>query len=222
MLITLLNDGCLLTIGYDRTVASVRPQRWNLPVLFISACTLSAVACGASLFLLWCALEGWSEEYYEDSVFHKLGLPQLNQGKIITMLYLQVSVSNFLTLFSSRTGSKFFFMMAPGLVLLVGATISLFVSTMVASFWRASSPGGIFTYGLAYGDKRSDRLWPLWIWIYCVSCWFVQDVIKVLLHLFLKKVDAFGYVSAAAATSSAAENHTVKRNEPDEPNAEEV
>eukprot|EP00796_Vickermania_ingenoplastis_P010436 gene10437-biopygen7420 len=57
MLITLLNDGCLLTIGYDRTVANQIPQRWNLPVLFTSACTLSAVACGGSLLLL-CALEG--------------------------------------------------------------------------------------------------------------------------------------------------------------------
>eukprot|EP00796_Vickermania_ingenoplastis_P010429 gene10429-biopygen7414 len=70
MLITLLNDGCLLTIGYDRTVANQIPQRWNLPVLFTSACTLSAVACGGSLLLLWCALEG-----VEQRVLPRLCLP---------------------------------------------------------------------------------------------------------------------------------------------------
>lgn len=201
MLITLLNDGCLLTIGYDRTVASAIPQRWNLPVLFTSACILSAVACGGSLLLLWCALEGWSNAYYHESVFHSLGLPQLEQGKIVTMLYLQVSVSNFLTLFCSRTGGRFFFTVMPGLVLLIGAFISLLVTSMIASFWQKSFLGGVLTRGLAYGDGRSNHLWPLWVWIFCVVWWILQDTIKVTAHLIMYRFDVFGYVSKAQCTS---------------------
>lgn len=197
MLITLLNDGCLLTIGYDRTVASALPQRWNLPVLFTSACTLSSVACCSSLLLLFLALRGWSNAYYEDSVFKSLGLPQLEQGKIVTMLYLQVSVSNFLTLFSARTGGRFFFTVPPGIILLIGAFLSLLITTLIASFWRESSPGGVLTAGLAYGDKRSDRLWPLWVWMYCIVWWFVQDIVKVVVHSFMYRFDIFGYVSSA-------------------------
>ena len=34
MLITLLNDGTLISIGYDNTNPSKVPERWNLPVLF--------------------------------------------------------------------------------------------------------------------------------------------------------------------------------------------
>lgn len=221
MLITLLNDGCLLTIGYDNTVASQIPQRWNLPVLFLSASTLSAVACGGSLLLLWCALEGWSNAYYHDSVFHSLGLPQLEQGKIVTMLYLQVSVSNFLTLFCSRTGGRFFFTVMPGIVLLIGAFISLFVTSMVASFWRRSSPGGVLTYGLAYGDGgRSNHLWPLWVWIFCLIWWMGQDCIKVLVHLIMYRFDIFGYVSKAQCTSGLRSHEPIEGTDHENANSE--
>jgi H+-transporting ATPase len=45
MLITLLNDGTLISIGYDTVHASPLPQRWNLPVLFTIASVLGMVAC---------------------------------------------------------------------------------------------------------------------------------------------------------------------------------
>ena len=32
MLITLLNDGTLISIGYDNVTPSQRPERWNLKV----------------------------------------------------------------------------------------------------------------------------------------------------------------------------------------------
>ncbi|KAH9589398.1 hypothetical protein LSM04_008094 [Trypanosoma melophagium] len=197
MLITLLNDGCLMTIGYDRVVPSKLPQRWNLPVVFTSAIILAAVACASSLMLLWVALQGYGDETYPNSWFHSLGLAQLPQGKVVTLLYLKISISDFLTLFSSRTGGEWFFKMAPGLVLFIGAIISLFVSSMVASFWHESRPDGLLTEGLAWGSKRSEKLLPLWVWIYCIIWWFIQDIVKVLAHLFMEWVDLFGCVSKA-------------------------
>ncbi|PBJ70409.1 P-type H+-ATPase [Trypanosoma cruzi cruzi] len=197
MLITLLNDGCLMTIGYDRVVPSKLPQRWNLPVVFTIAIILAAVACGSSLMLLWIALEGWSDETYPNSWFKALGLAQLKQGKVVTLLYLKISISDFLTLFSSRTGGRWFFTMAPGLVLLIGAIISLFVSSMVASFWHKSRPDGLLTEGLAWGDTNSERLLPLWVWIYCIVWWLIQDAVKVGAHKLMEWMDLFGCVSRA-------------------------
>ncbi|PBJ70408.1 P-type H+-ATPase [Trypanosoma cruzi cruzi] len=197
MLITLLNDGCLMTIGYDRVVPSKLPQRWNLPVVFTIAIILAAVACGSSLMLLWIALEGWSDETYPNSWFKALGLAQLKQGKVVTLLYLKISISDFLTLFSSRTGGRWFFTMAPGLVLLIGAIISLFVSSMVASFWHTSRPDGLLTEGLAWGDTNSERLLPLWVWIYCIVWWLIQDAVKVGAHKLMEWMDLFGCVSRA-------------------------
>ncbi|KEG14181.1 proton motive ATPase 1 [Trypanosoma grayi] len=197
MLITLLNDGCLMTIGYDRVLPVPLPEQWNLRYTFAGAIILAAVACGSSLLLLWIALEAWSDSSYPDSWFHELGVPQLKQGKVVTLLYLKISIFDLLTLFSSRTGGRFFFTMAPGLVLLIGAIISLFVSSMAASFWHESRPDGLLTEGLAWGSASYEKLLPLWVWIYCVVWWIIQEIVKVVLHVIMQAVDLFGCVSEA-------------------------
>ncbi|CBZ25656.1 putative P-type H+-ATPase [Leishmania mexicana MHOM/GT/2001/U1103] len=129
-----------------------------------------------------------------------LGLAQLPQGKLVTMLYLKISISDFLTLFSSRTGGHFFFHMAPSPILFCGAIISLLVSTMAASFWHKSRPDNVLTEGLAWGQTNAERLLPLWVWIYCIVWWLVQDVVKVLAHICMDAVDLFGCVSEASGS----------------------
>ena len=53
MIITLLNDGTLIAVGYDRVVPSRMPNRWNLKILFIVSSALAAVAGLSSLLFLW-------------------------------------------------------------------------------------------------------------------------------------------------------------------------
>eukprot|EP00122_Pirum_gemmata_P015184 Pgem_evm1s14187 len=74
MLITILNDGTLISIGYDNVKPSSRPEKWNLKVLFIVSTVLGAVACLSSLLLLHWALEGNSDP---NGVWRKIGLPAL-------------------------------------------------------------------------------------------------------------------------------------------------
>jgi hypothetical protein len=57
MLITLLNDGALISVGYDHVVASPIPEQWNIIRLFIVATVMGAVAMGSSLLLLAAALD---------------------------------------------------------------------------------------------------------------------------------------------------------------------
>jgi H+-transporting ATPase len=52
MLITLLNDGTLIAIGYDNVTPTDDPARWNLPFLLTIGCVLASVACISSLILL--------------------------------------------------------------------------------------------------------------------------------------------------------------------------
>lgn len=78
MLITLLNDGTLITIAYDRVTPSPRPEKWNLPVLFVTSGVLAAVACGSSLLLLWGALDSNNP----DGWFASWGLPGLQYGQV--------------------------------------------------------------------------------------------------------------------------------------------
>jgi H+-transporting ATPase len=95
MLITLLNDGTLIAIGYDSVNPAPKPEKWNLPVLFISGGVLAAVACASSLLLLCLLLESWDES----GAMYQMGMGKLVYGQVITAMYLKVSVSDFLTLF---------------------------------------------------------------------------------------------------------------------------
>ena len=86
MLITLLNDGTLISIGYDYVNPSPRPEKWNLRALFVTSASLGGVACLSSLLLLWGALDS----HNPNGLFAAFNLPSLEYGKITTLIYLKV------------------------------------------------------------------------------------------------------------------------------------
>jgi H+-transporting ATPase len=180
MLITLLNDGTLITIAYDYAEASSTPNRWNLPALFVASSTLGAVSCGSSLLLLFLLLDSWNPSGFLQS----LGMDGLQYGQVITSIYLKVSVSDFLTLFSARTGHRFFFQVKPAPMLLLGAFLALLLSSLLALFWPASYQDGIQVEGL-----QSNAGLFAFVWIYCLVFWLFQDVMKVLVFKWMYKTD---------------------------------
>ena len=82
---------------------------------------MAAVACLSSLLLLWFLLDSWNYA----SVFQTFGLGGVSYGQVTTAIYLKVSVSDFLTLFSARTGGDFFWATAPSPILLIAGGIAL-------------------------------------------------------------------------------------------------
>ncbi|EFJ47104.1 hypothetical protein VOLCADRAFT_105176 [Volvox carteri f. nagariensis] len=199
MLITLLNDGTLISIGYDHVKPTTMPEKWNLPALFVVSIVLGMVACGSSLLLLWAALDSWNP----DGIFHKWGIGRMSYGKITTMIYLKVSVSDFLTLFSARTHDGFFWSSKPSPVLMCAALLALSISTILACVWPKGQTDHTPTEGLAYGDYT---LMPLWIWIYCIFWWFVQDALKVLTYWVMHKLNLFDINSALVVNKRDATN----------------
>lgn len=188
MLITLLNDGTLISIGYDNVKPSHYPEKWNLPALFAISSILGAVACGSSLLLLWAALDSWNPE----GIFQKWGIGAMPYGKITTMVYLKVSVSDFLTLFSARTHEGFFWSAKPSPILLCAAMTALSISTILACAWPEGKTDHIYTEGLARkSDISNYTLMPLWIWIYCIVWWWIQDALKVLGYYLMHKYNWF-------------------------------
>merc|ERR1711967_2254 len=159
MLITLLNDGTLITIGYDLAVAPKTPPTWNLPFLFSMAFVQAFVAMISSINLLYILLHSWDE----GSMMRQLGLGGISYGKITASIYLKVSVSDFLTLFSARAGGDWFFMVKPAPILLCGAMIALSCSTMFAMFWPKSYPDGIQTEGLVRSPPYMLEVF-VWSW----------------------------------------------------------
>jgi H+-transporting ATPase len=173
IIITVINDGTLISIGYDHAVASQFPERWVLPVLFIVATSLGAIACFSSLLWLWWCLDSWNP----DGVFQKWGIGGIDQyGHVVNMMFLKVAVTDILTLFSSRTSHQFFFMRRPHFVLGICAVLALGITTTLSLVWPCSKLDKIPVCGLAYKD---GKLLALWVWIYCVIVFLIQDIIKV-------------------------------------------
>jgi H+-transporting ATPase len=167
MLITVLNDGTLISIGYDNVSPSKFPEKWNLKALFLIGSVLAGVALISSLLLLWMLLDSNND----GSVFQGMGIPGLSYGQVTTSIYLKVSISDFLTLFSARTGPDPFWSTTPARILMGAACFSLSLSTVIACSWPATYPDHIYTVGLA---RDQPYALALYIWIYCIFWWFIQ------------------------------------------------
>jgi H+-transporting ATPase len=147
--------------------------QWNIKALFLVSSIMAFFSCISSLILLHFALNS----HRKNSLFHAFGLPtDIPYGKIVMLMYLKVAVSDFLTLFSARTGPKWFWETMPALLLLAGATISLVATTLIASLFPEKKIDGRLALGLCRG--AGGKLWPLWIWIYCIIIFLVQDAGK--------------------------------------------
>ena len=213
-LITLLNDGTLTSIGYDNVVPQERPQKWNLRVLFFISAVLAYVICASSLMLLWMFLD--SVKDYENSWLYHLGLPPQGASHTVGAVYLQVSVADFLTLFSARTYTEPFYAFAPSRVLMTGAVLSLTVSTILGALWPASSPEGIATRGVALlspgqPEMVSQRLMWLYIWLYCCMWWFLQDWLKILCFKLLEHFELFDFISTKKMHAMIAHERSMSR-----------
>ena len=184
MIITLLNDGTLIAVGYDRVVPSRMPNRWNLKILFIVSSALAAVAGLSSLLFLWACLESWNP----GTLLYELGLGELSYGQITTGVYLKVSISDFLTLFSARTQDNFFWSHAPSPVLLAAASVAFVLSTVIACSYPDTYPDGQHALGLL--RRQPYGLFAV-IWFYCLICFVIQDIFKVLLYAYLEKFNIF-------------------------------
>jgi H+-transporting ATPase len=186
MIITLVNDGTLITIAYDYAKASPLPTRWNLPVLFVVSSVLGIVSCVSSLGLLEMILNSWNP----DGFWQKLGMDGLQYGQVTTAIYLKVSVSDILTLFSARTGEYFFWQIKPAPILTAGAVFALIVSSLLSIFWPTSEPDDIPTEGL-----QGEIGVFVFVWIYCFFFWLIQDLCKVLTYRYMFKTNALGIKS---------------------------
>jgi len=180
MLITLLNDGTLITIAYDFAEASKTPNKWNKAALLITSTVLGMVSCLSSLLLLWFLLTS----HQPNGFFGKIGIGGVDYGQITTAVYLKVSVSDFLTLFSARTGPLFFWQIRPATILLCGGIIALTVSSFLSIFWPLSEPDGILTEGL-----RSNMSVFIFVWLFCIVFWFLQDFAKVATYKWMYKTN---------------------------------
>ena len=64
----------------------------------------------------------------------------------------------------------------------MGGCVSLTISSLLAIFWPNSTPDGIPAEGL-----RSNMAVWVFVWLYCIVWWFIQDAAKVVTYKLMYK-----------------------------------
>jgi H+-transporting ATPase len=82
MLITLLNDGTLISVGYDNAVPSQRPDKWNLRVVWLVSVVLGIIACLSNVLCLYLALDSWNPS----GILYRMGIPPIPYAKVGPLL----------------------------------------------------------------------------------------------------------------------------------------
>jgi hypothetical protein len=169
VLITVLNDGTIISIAYDKVYPSQKPEKWEMKKVWGKACVLGFVACASSLLYVYITLD--------NSLGRSIGLRDLEYSEIITGMYLKVSLSDFLTVMSARTDS-FFFERRPGYLLMGAFAMATGASSLLACFWPFDVSPDMNMSPLGGG-------WTVATWVYCLL-WFIgQDMAKVLFDKLL-------------------------------------
>eukprot|EP00743_Colponemidia_sp_Colp-15_P005755 GILK01006186.1.p1 GENE.GILK01006186.1~~GILK01006186.1.p1 ORF type:complete len:1042 (-),score=202.42 GILK01006186.1:164-3166(-) len=171
VIITVLNDGSMITCAYDYVIPGQKPERWNLKRDLIMSSVLGGVACISSLVWLHvslCCMAGYGilvEWFNQDAIT----FPQ-----VLAILYLKISLSDFLTVFSART-EDWFWTRKSGNALLLASIFATLASTFLAVYWPLN--GIVPAEELSLGDIP----WAIAgiTWLYCILWWLLQDIVKV-------------------------------------------
>lgn len=164
--ITILNDGTIISVAFDNVRTSVCPEKWNLKSLFFISSSIGFPALLSSLALLYAGLDSGRPE----SLFGALGLEPLEYGQLMTMMYLKVSLSDYLSLFNARTRS-WMWSRSPSPAVLGAGALATALATLLSAYWP-------------FGSQMMSISWPLilTVWAYTLVASFFQDVSKMAMY----------------------------------------
>ena len=177
VIITVLNDGTIISIAYDRVTVSKSPDRWNLFLIYVNACTLGGIAFVSSLILLLVGLDNMVGND-PNGFLNAFGIEAFEYGELLTCVYLKVSLSDFMTVFTARTNS-WFWTRAPGKVLLIAAGVATFAATLMSVYWFLDTNTGGGDSGQLPNMKSVSWGVAGWVWFFNLIFMVLQDIVKV-------------------------------------------
>jgi H+-transporting ATPase len=233
VIITILNDGTIISIAYDKVTVSKTPNKWNLYLIFSISLLLGGIAFFSSLIILLLGLtnmyggngttntpDACSNENYRannpdnhNSFLKGLGFEPFRYGEVMTMIFLKICISNFLTVYSARCKS-WFWTRLPGKFLLISTCFSMILTTILACYWYLN----VSTGGSNTTPEMQSISWGVaaFIWVGNIIIFAVQDISKVFAMMAFEKYYAItgkdgGFSSAVLTDSFLIFNQNVRK-----------
>ncbi|CAI5522424.1 unnamed protein product [Closterium sp. Naga37s-1] len=166
--------GTIMTISKDRVLPSPTPDSWKLSEIFCQGVAFGSYLGIMSVVFFWAA--------YETNFFERtFGVESLqkppnadpngelteSQMKLMSALYLQVSIISQALIFVTRSQS-FSFLERPGLLLMVAFVVAQLIATFLAVY---ANWGFTYIMGCGWG-------WAGIVWLYSLVTYIPLDFIK--------------------------------------------
>ncbi|OMJ86538.1 hypothetical protein SteCoe_11957 [Stentor coeruleus] len=175
VIIALLNNGIIIAIAYDSQKPSAEPKKWNLPLIFILSCILGSVSFFSSTAFLYFTLSHMDCNE-PNMILDYLSLPCMSYGEVLTGVFLKISISNYLAIFSVRS-KNMFFMSFPGIAVTCASILALISTTLISKYWYLNLQpiNGVIAASL------SPISWKMvfTIWVFDFTIFILQDFVKV-------------------------------------------
>jgi H+-transporting ATPase len=150
VVLAILNDLPIMMIAYDNAPVAIKPVRWQMNRVLLTASILGILGVISSFLLLWIA-----REYYH-----------LDSGVIQTLVFLKLAVAGHMTIYIARTGQQHFWEPPlPSIALFGTAEITQVVATLIAIYGVFMTPVG-WTLALI-------------VWGYALAFFIINDLVKV-------------------------------------------
>ena len=159
IVLALLNDIPILAIAYDNTRVRKHPVRWDMHEVLVMASWLGIAGVLSSFLLFWYLM---AYEHYDIAFVQSL-------------FFAKLVIAGHGTIYNTRIGDWFFKRPWPSWTLFLATFSSRVIGTIIA----------VYGFGLM---EPIGWVWAGWMWAYALS-WFVfNDVVKVLVLRYYRKV----------------------------------
>jgi H+-transporting ATPase len=181
IILALLNDIPIMAIAYDNTKVQEKPVRWDMKIVFILSSWLG-IAGVMSSFSLFYIVMIYLQSHPESALY----LPDVPSwvdmsdkqsflSFVQTLFFVNLTVAGHYTIFNSRITDWFFKKPYPSWPLVSASLVTALGGTAL----------GLYSFGLM---TQISWQWALFIWGYA-TVWFVfNDMIKMLVLKYYKKI----------------------------------
>ncbi|XP_048569213.1 plasma membrane ATPase 1-like isoform X1 [Triticum urartu] len=166
LIITILNEGTILTTSKDRVKPSPLPDSWKLAEIFTSGVVLGGYLAMTTVIFFWAA---YKTDFFP-RIFHVKSLEKTAQDDfqmLASAVFLQVSTISQALIFVTRSRS-WSFVERPNFLLVFAFLVAQLIATLIAVYadWAFTSINGI-----GWG-------WAGIVWLYNLVFYFPLDIIK--------------------------------------------
>jgi H+-transporting ATPase len=132
LVITLLNDGTIMTLPVDRVLPLPTPDSWDLAEIFAYAIAYGLYLTLSTIALVIILETTFFQDKFGVSLNNRPNVPLANDRMLHMIIYLQVAIISQALIFVTR--SHGFFMERPSAALFIAFCITQLVSSIIAAY----------------------------------------------------------------------------------------